>query len=90
MKLLGSYWEKKPQNYKMVDSGEAKKYYNHIPAEEVKNQIGNYVWNSYYKFCFEINPFEQVISMYFYITKSRYMENFDNWLKKKYFKNARI
>ncbi|WP_293059378.1 sulfotransferase family 2 domain-containing protein [Okeania sp. SIO2B3] len=78
-KLLG----KKPQNYNMIESGEEKKYYNHIPAEEVKNQIGNSVWKSYYKFCFERNPFEQAISMYFFQTKSRSMENFDNWLKKK-------
>lgn len=76
-KLLG----KKPQNY-TTDS--VSNYYNHIPAEEVKNLIGDEVWNNYYKFCFERNPFEKAISWYYFKTQSSSMENFDSWLKEFY------
>lgn len=76
-KLLG----KKPQNF-TTDSG--KDYYNHIPAEEVKNLIGDEVWNGYYKFCFERNPFEKAISWYYFQSRYSSMDNFDSWLKEFY------
>jgi Sulfotransferase family len=47
---------KSPQNY------DTDKVYNHISAEKVKKMIGNEKWNSYYKFCFDRNPWDKVIS----------------------------
>ncbi|MES9905353.1 MAG: sulfotransferase family 2 domain-containing protein [Sedimenticola sp.] len=45
-------------------------YYNHITAKEVKAYIGDDIWNSYYKFCVERNPWERVISMYYWRFKT--------------------
>ena len=59
-----------PQNYlspirdygirdvaKRLLKGERKaRFKNHISAKKVKAYIGEQVWNSYYKFCFERNP----------------------------------
>lgn len=71
-----------PQNYRLplrqhnlrelaaAVIGRGKKYYNHMPGLEVRNLIGDEVWNSYYKFCFERNPFDRVISLYFWCHKS--------------------
>lgn len=43
-----------------------KRYYHHIGAREVKRLVGDDIWNSYYKFCFERNPFDRLISHYFW------------------------
>ncbi|MFK7830550.1 MAG: sulfotransferase family 2 domain-containing protein [Congregibacter sp.] len=43
----------------------------HATAAVVKAFVGEQIWNSYYKFCFVRNPFEQVISDYFWRRTNR-------------------
>jgi hypothetical protein len=45
------------------------KFYNHIPASEVKKAIGAEAWSSYLKFSIERNPFDKVCSFYFWDRK---------------------
>jgi hypothetical protein len=40
------------------------KFYNHMPASEVRNRVPADVWNSYFKFCVERNPWDKVLSHY--------------------------
>jgi hypothetical protein len=40
------------------------KFYNHMPASEIKNRIPADIWNGYFKFCVERNPWEKVLSHY--------------------------
>jgi hypothetical protein len=42
------------------------RFYNHISAREVKQHLGDQVWNSYFKFCFERHPFDRIISLYYW------------------------
>jgi hypothetical protein len=40
------------------------KFYNHMPAGEVKQRVPADVWNGYFKFCVERNPWDKVLSHY--------------------------
>ena len=42
---------------------------NHVSAARVRSWIGSDAWREYFKFCFERNPFDKVVSMYFWDTK---------------------
>ncbi len=39
-------------------------YYEHMPATRVRALVGEEIWNSYHKFCFERNPWAKVVSYY--------------------------
>ncbi|MES2657556.1 MAG: sulfotransferase family 2 domain-containing protein [Verrucomicrobiota bacterium] len=41
-------------------------YYNHIPASLVRKHVGKDVWDGYFKFCVERNPWDRAVSFYFW------------------------
>lgn len=57
------------------------KYYNHMPAWAVRRRVGEDVWNSYFKFCFDRNPWEKAVS-HWHMKRKRRDPNmtFDDYL----------
>jgi hypothetical protein len=42
------------------------RYWNHMPAPILRLMLGPDIWDSYFKFCFERNPWDKLISLYWW------------------------
>ena len=59
-----------------------RRFYNHAPASEVRALVGEEVWNSYFKFCFDRNPFDKAISKYYWSSKRKTQPpDMNRWLQ---------
>lgn len=44
---------------------------NHIPAYQVREQVGPEIWNSYFKFCVERSPWDKSLSHFWWLKAQR-------------------
>ncbi len=50
--------------------GERPKWYHHMPARRIKEQVGDDIWNSYFKFSIVRNPWDKAVSAYSHFGKN--------------------
>ncbi len=60
-------------------------YYEHMPAVRVRDLIGKEIWDNYFKFCFERNPWDKVVSYYLWkkYGQKRRMPDFKTYIMQK-------
>lgn len=57
---------------RLITRGKLKKrFYNHIPAADVKAQLADDMWQNYLKISVERNPFDKAISSYYWRTRKQ-------------------
>jgi len=49
-------------------------YGPHMSAKQITEKISNDIWKNYFKFCFERNPFDKIISYYWWRVKKKSYE----------------
>jgi len=63
------------------------KFYNHLPGYIIQSRIPRSVWNSYFKFCVERNPWDKTLSFYHMLHRGRRKKvmTFDEYLDQENF-----
>ena len=51
---------------------------NHMPADQIKNRIGTTIWEEYFKFTVVRNPFDKMVSGFYFFEKKM-----KNWSTRK-------
>jgi len=54
-----------------------RKFYNHMPAEEIKKKLGDKIWNESLKISIIRNPYDQLVSYYFRTIKKNNLQSLD-------------
>lgn len=62
----GLSWRKTFENFRT-----RAKFWSHLPAKFVRARVGSEIWDSYYKFCIERNPWDKTLSHYHMINTMR-------------------
>lgn len=45
-------------------------WWNHMPATTIRQLLGEEIWSNYFKFCVVRNPYEKVVSAYYFFKKN--------------------
>lgn len=71
----------RPAHWKdLIMNGRRRHYYNHMPATLIKPTLPKNIWDEYFKFCFERNPWDKVISHYYHRNRSNKYDGIMDYL----------
>lgn len=55
-----------------------KEWFNHMSAADISEKIGSHIWNSYFKFCVVRNPFDKLVSFFYFLEKQGHLDPDEN------------
>ena len=56
--------------------------YQHMPAWRIRDRVGRSVWDGYYTFCFERDPWDKLVSFYWWRTRNlAERPDFETWVR---------
>lgn len=58
-----------------------RRFYDHMPAAEIRKYVDREVWDTYYKFTFDRNPFDKLISLYYWSKSDQKYANLTEYIK---------
>ena len=61
------------------DFAKRPKFYNHMRASSVRARIPRDIWDSYYKFCVERNPWDKTVSFYYWFSRGNPVTDIDSF-----------
>jgi hypothetical protein len=77
----GQFRESETTNQRITEQGivghreelfERPDFYNHMPASDIKSKLGREIFETYYKFCTIRNPFDKVVSHFWWHSRSTF------------------
>jgi len=72
----GSDWKN------LLTSGRFKRFENHDPVEKIVQFIPKEQWEGYFKFCFERNPWDKMVSHYYWKREVYNLTDFQEYLER--------
>ena len=68
---------------RLLLKGQAKTFYNHMSASDIRQYLPSDIWNDYYKFAFERHPHSKVYSHYWWRGGDSHYGSFENYISQK-------